>query len=164
MSAIFSPDGVHRYRLDRDVQLDGIVAALIGVNPSIAGVTKNDQTIAKDIGFAKVHGWRKIIKVNVFSFVSTKVRGLATCAEARGPDYFGHLVGVIDEADVVIACWGSRDKVPKPLRHHIDEMCNLLAVTTKPVLTFGLTKSGDPMHPLMLGYSTPLVPFEARSQ
>jgi hypothetical protein len=29
----------------------------------------------------------------------------------------------------------------------------------KPVKIFGLTKGGDPLHPLFLGYETPLVPW-----
>ncbi len=29
----------------------------------------------------------------------------------------------------------------------------------KPIMTFGLTNSGDPKHPLTLGYDTPLVPY-----
>ena len=31
----------------------------------------------------------------------------------------------------------------------------------KPLLCFGLTKSRDPKHPLMLGYDTPLIEWRA---
>src|SRR5690242_17608554 len=75
VSAVFSEGGeetgLFRYRLDRHVQDDGIVAALCGVNPSTAGAEANDQTIRKDLGFARIHGWRQIIKVNKFAFRAT---------------------------------------------------------------------------------------------
>jgi hypothetical protein len=36
VSAIFSACGRYRHRLDRDVQMFGIVAMLVGINPSTA--------------------------------------------------------------------------------------------------------------------------------
>jgi hypothetical protein len=167
VSAIFSPCGLYRYRLEREVQPDGIVAALIGVNPSIANDTVNDQTIRKDIGFAERHGWRRLVKGNIFGYVSTKVGGLARVEDPVGPGNAVHLDSIIEDADIIIPCWGSRRKIPKKLHKHLDALALRLVATSaagKPVLCFGRTATGDPTHPLMLGYDTKLVPFAAPSR
>lgn len=156
MSAIISPCGLYRYRLERDVQMAGIVVALFGVNPSTADATVNDATIRKDIGFAKVHGWRKIIKGNVFPFRATKVFELATCSNPLGTDNETYLRAIADEADLLVPCWGNQSKVPKALRHHFDRTLEILSKTGRPLMHFGLTDSGDPKHPLFLPYDTPL--------
>lgn len=159
MSAVISACGLYRPRLDRAVQFDGIVAALFGINPSTADATVNDHTIVKDMGFAKVNGWSRIIKANVFDYRSTDVGALARCAMPASADNARYIDQIIAEADVLVPCWGSRAKVPKALWPAIDALRDRLLASGKPVLTFGLTASGDPKHPLMLGYATKLVPF-----
>lgn len=164
MSAVLSDCGAYRYRLDRNVQRDGIVCALIGVNPSTADALVNDATIRKDIGFAKVNGWRKIIKGNVFAYRSTDVRNLANVEDPIGPLNRWHIDQIIGDADLLVPCYGDRGKLPKALRVYLDRMLDYLAASGKPVRIFGRTKGGDPLHPLMLGYDTPLVPFESAAQ
>lgn len=156
MTAILSPCGLYRFELERDVQLDGIVAALFGVNPSMADATVNDATIRKDIGFAKVLGWRQIIKGNVFPFRATDVRALRAVDDHRLEENAAHLRAIAARADILVPCWGNRDKLPAPLRPQLAATLELLRATGKPIYTFGFTASGDPLHPLMLGYDTPL--------
>lgn len=159
MSAIFSECGLYRYRLDRDVKIDGHVIAFCGINPSAAGIVKNDPTVRKWMGFCKVYGARKLIAVNPLAYCSTKVKELKCVADPVGPDNHKYLASVADEADIIVPCWGNRSKIPKELRHHLDSAIDIFKSSGKPVMTFGYTKSGDPMHPLMLGYSTKLIPF-----
>lgn len=161
MSAILSPCGQYRFRLERDVQMEGIVAALFGVNPSTADAQVNDATIRKDIGFAKVHGWRRIIKGNVCAYRATDVRELATAMIMPSAylENLGHLQKIIADADILVPCWGRRSKMPLHMRHDIDRVLELLVISGKPVFHFGLTACGQPKHPLMLGYDTPLTPW-----
>lgn len=159
MSAIFSACGRYRHRLDRDVQLFGVVAVLVGVNPSTAGAQQNDHTIAKEIGFAKVHGWSRIIKVNVFDWVATDVGELAQVQQPASPENSSFVSAAAGEGDVLVPCWGDRAKVPRELHPRIDELLMLLGASQKPMFCFGLTAGGDPRHPLMLSYETALVPF-----
>lgn len=163
MSAIISACGQFRTRLERDVQMGGIVVALFGVNPSTADASKNDATIRKDIGFAKVNGWRRIIKGNVFSYRATDVRALRTAPDPVGPDNAEHLRQIIADADMLVPCWGSRAKVPRELHRHIDALRDLLLASGKPVMAFGFAASGDPLHPLMLPYDTRLVRFTGKA-
>lgn len=159
MSAVFSSCGRYRQRLDRDVQLFGIVALLVGVNPSTADAHRNDQTIAKDIGFAKVHGWSRIIKVNVFDWIATDVGELARVAQPISEANCAAIAAAASEADILVPCWGDRAKVPRALHDQIDETLALLRGQGKPMFCLGLTAGGDPRHPLMLAYDTPLIPF-----
>ena len=66
---------------------------------------------------------------------------------------------------MLVPCWGDRGKVPKSMHNDLDRMRAWLVTmaqdTGKRVACFGLTKGGDPMHPLMLAYSTPLQPLQA---
>lgn len=159
MSAILSPCGLYRFELRRNIRNWGLRVALIGVNPSTADALKNDATIRKDMGFAMINGWRVIVKGNVFPFRATDVRALAHVADHRLEENDEHLRRIAAEVDMIVPCWGDRKKVPMPLRHRFDFTRELLRETGKPIYTFGFTKSGDPIHPLMLSYKTPLVPW-----
>lgn len=156
MSAILSPCGLFRYRLERPIQPQGIVAALFGVNPSTADATVNDHTIVKDIGFGRVNGWRHLIKGNVFAYRATDVTRLAHAADPIGPENDYHLARIIEDADVLVPCWGRIDKVPSVLRGDFADVLDMLRASGKPVMIFGLTSGGYPKHPLMLPYSTQL--------
>ncbi len=159
MSAVISECGKYRYSLDRDVAETGAVFAYFGVNCSTADASIDDQTVIKWIGFTKRNGGRRFIVGNPFAFRSTDVKNLATCPDPVGPDNQRHILEIIAAADVIVPCWGSRAKVPEKLRPHFDALKMLIFASGKPVKIFGLTKSGDPKHPLMLGYDTPLIPW-----
>ncbi|TLX52768.1 hypothetical protein DN824_21915 [Stutzerimonas nosocomialis] len=161
MSAVISECGKYRYRLEREVQMDGKVFAFFGVNPSTADASVDDATVRKWIGFTKVNGGRRFIVGNVFALRSTDVNALKSAPDPVGPDNADHLMAIASAADILVPCWGSRGKLPKELHFHLAQTLTLLAATGKPILTFGLSKSGDPLHPLMLGYSTQLVPYAA---
>lgn len=161
MSAVISSCGSYRMRLDRDVSvmLGGPVAALIGVNPSTADATENDHTIRKDLGFAGVHGWSRIIKGNKFAWRATDVRELARSDDPIGPECDDYLREIFAEADVIVPCWGPLSKLPARLRGRWVAVAALMRATGKPIMCFGTSKDGQPLHTLTLAYSTPLVPW-----
>lgn len=164
MSAVISPCGVYRYRLERTIGLQqGPVYAYFGVNGSTATATEDDHTVRKWIGFTKVFGGSRFVVGNVFGYRATDVRELAAAMDPIGPDNALHLEEIIREADVLVPCWGSRTKLPKQLHLHLDNLMEQLVQSGKPVMTFGLTNAGDPKHPLTLGYDTPLVEWASRS-
>ena len=156
MTAVISECGQYRYRLDRDVQERGIIIAYFGVNPSTADASIDDQTIRKWRGFAKLNGARKIIVGNPFAFRSTDVKNLANCRAPVGPENSFYLDQIIIEADLLVPCWGNRKKVPQRLHGYFELLEARLFASGKHVQIFGLTKAGDPKHPLMLGYKTQL--------
>lgn len=159
MSAIISEDGLFRYRLERDLGPVGLIIAAFGVNPSTANATENDPSLNKWMGFAKRNGGRRLILGNPHAYRATDVRELARVSDPVGPDNEAHLRAIITDADILWPCWGSRLKLPPSLHTNLYRLKQMIFESGKPVMILGLTKSGDPMHPLMLGYSTPLIPW-----
>lgn len=163
MSAIISSCGLYRYRLDREVQAEGKVFAYFGINPSTANASLDDATVRKWRGFTQRNGGRKFIVGNVFSYRATDVRGLDRAnrdhIQIQGPEHWPTIREIIGDADVLVVCWGDSGKVNHNIRPLIKDLLATLVASGKPVLHFGTTKAGDPLHPLMLSYSTPLTPW-----
>lgn len=164
MSAVISPCGLYRYRLERVVAVEGPVYAFFGINPSTADASLDDATVRKWIGFTKTWGGSRFIVGNVCPFRSTNVRALADAGRWPHIDRENrdHILAMAAEADILVPCWGDRGKVPRAMHSELDDLLALLRGTGKPVMHFGLTKGGDPKHPLMLGYKTPLLPWEGK--
>lgn len=159
MSAVLSPCGLYRYRLERTVAMEGPVYAFFGVNPSTADASVDDATVRKWIGFTKLWGGSRFIVGNVFAYRATDVRTLAGIDRPAGQENVAHLFDIMRDADILVPCWGNSDKVPKELRGEFSAVLLRILESGKPAMHFGLTKSGDPKHPLMLGYATPLQSF-----
>jgi hypothetical protein len=134
-----------------------VVFAFFGVNPSTADAVDNDPTVRKWIGFSDRNDARRFIVGNVFALRSTDVRALALHVDPVGPDSDLHLTSIIREADILVPCWGNRSKLPKTIHYRLDDVVRMIFAAGKPVRIWGTTKSGDPLHPLMLSYHTPLV-------
>lgn len=155
-SAVISPCGLYRYRLDRTVAPSGPVYAFFGINPSTADALKNDATVRKWTGFVKRWGGSRFVVGNVFAYRSKDVKVLAAVEDPYGDEIGDHITDILCEADILVPCWGSTDKVPPQLRDGFDVLLDTLLCSGQPVMHFGLTKGGAPKHPLMLGYDTPL--------
>lgn len=156
-SAILSPCGMYRVRLERALGGSGPIVAIGGVNPSTADAEKNDATIRKDMGFGTRLGWSRIIKFNKFAFRATDVRALRAAADPVGPDNDMHIEQIMRDADLVIAAWGPLSKLPDRLRSRWRRVVAIADHVGKPLHCFGTAKDGQPLHTLMLAYDTPLV-------
>lgn len=157
-SAILSPCRNYRFRFDHVIDGEaGGTFAFFGVNPSYGDDKASDQSLRKMIGFARRNCAGKIIVGNPFAYRAMDVRALSRSVDPVGEDNARHLSEIIAAADVLIPCWGSRGKLPRDLRPALDDLRDMLFQARKPVRVFGLTASRDPVHPLMLAYSTPLV-------
>ena len=167
MSAIISDCGRYRYRLERECGLpfDGSKTfAYFGINPSTADATLDDATVRKWRGFTQRNGGHRFIVGNVFAFRSTDPDALKYQADPFGPQWLEHLNSIIADADILVPCWGRLSKTPKDLRGAPAQLLASLIRSGKPVLHFGVTGCGQPKHPLMLGYDTPLTPWGTTDQ
>ena len=163
-SAVLSPDGVHRFRLDRVVASSGPSYAFIGVNPSTADASIDDATVRKWKGFVRRWGGAKFSVANLFTYRATDVKALASCHEVNRHLFSErHLDAILRTADVIVPCWGAIAKVPERHRGRAKMVAARLPAYNKPVKCFGLTKDGDPKHPLMLGYDTQLIDFQHKT-
>lgn len=161
MSAVISSCGQYRYWLERDLQLTGDVWGILGVNPSKADGTRDDASTRKFNGFGLRNGCRRYVLANPFAYRATAVKELARVIDPMGPENNSYLLRLIEEVDVIVPCWGDRGKIPKQLWANLNHLRALVLHSGKPVKIFGLTKSCDPMHPLMLGYATPMIDWKS---
>jgi hypothetical protein len=142
--------------LTRSVGMGDRDLVFIGVNPSTADATVDDATIRKCCGFARRWGFDRMHMVNLCAFRATDVRELGRVQDPIGPDTDRHLREVFAGADLIVPAWGARGKLPVSLDWRIEHVRELLCESEKPCKVLGLTKHGDPRHPLMPAYSTPL--------
>lgn len=159
MSAVISQCGLYRHRLERELSPVGLIIAAFGVNPSKADATINDATVNKWMGFGRRNGGRKLIVGNAHDYRATDVGELARVPTPVSAMNDIHLKAIIEDADILWPCWGSRNKLPRDLHTNLYRLKQLIIESGKPIMILGLTKSGDPMHPLMVGYDTPLIPW-----
>ena len=158
-SAIISPDGRYRYRLERRVAGEGATAVIM-VNPSTADARQDDATIRKLIGFGERHRWGRIIVGNLFAYRATDVRELAKVDDPVGGDNGVRLCEIFLDAQRAIFAWGPTAKLPRRLRdqwREADRICR--AMHLEPLSIGAPAQDGQPRHPLMLSYSEPLLPW-----
>lgn len=156
MSAILSACGSYRFRLERSVQPFGKVAAGFMVNPSRADAKTDDHTIRKWFGFSRVLHFRRFIIGNKFAFRATDVNALKTAADPIGPGNDQHIEQIMRDADVHIVAWGPLAKLPKHLRKRWLDIVLTAELIGCPLYCFGTAQDGQPLHPLTLGYDSPL--------
>lgn len=156
MTAIISPCGLYRYRLERDGPGDG-ATAIIMVNPSTADEKHDDATIRKLRGFGARYGLGKLIVGNLFAWRATDVRELAGAGDPVGPDNGYRLAEIFLDAERVIFAWGPTSKLPKHLRDQWRDVNKLArSMHSEPLCIGAPAKDGQPRHPLMLPYSQQL--------
>jgi hypothetical protein len=154
-SAIISPDGLYRYRLERrwdEFASKKFTICWIMLNPSTADASKDDPTIRKCVGFSRRWGFGGMIVVNLYAFRATSVRDLKIAIglnEAVGPENENHVYLALDDCDRAMVAWGANAPAPpvqilKVLKKH----CRAIDCFQP------LTKNFQPPHPLMLPYDS----------
>jgi hypothetical protein len=160
MSAVISSCGQYRYRLDRKGFGPGCTA-IIMVNPSTADGTLDDATIRKIQGFGRVNEWGHLIVGNLFAYRATDVRELGKVDDPIGPENDAHLFRIACLVDRIIVAWGPVSKQPKAHRARWQKVMRIFGGAS----TFSIgppAKCGHPKHPLMLPYSSPILPWSLR--
>lgn len=173
--AVTSPDDRYRYVLARtwDDYFDdgrpwwerGCSRALwvFGMlNPSDARHDVDDPTIRKCVGFARRGGAGGILVVNLLAYSTPYPRDLVHLAyregvDVRGPVNEAVLAWALSRPALLglhVAAWGG---IPPRLRSLVRGPRTQF-LCARP-LCLGLTVAGEPRHPLMLAYATPLVPL-----
>ena len=140
-SAVISPCGRYRYRLDRR-WADGPSIAWIMLNPSTADSNTDDPTIRRIRAFSRAWGFGALTAVNLYAWRATDPRDLWQAPDPIGPENDAYLVEACAESDV-IAAWGAN---ARPGR--IAEVLALPGMAR--VQALEVTKAGQPKHPLYL--------------
>jgi hypothetical protein len=159
-SAIISDCGLYRYRLERHGLAGAGAVAWIMVNPSTADANADDATIRKVVGFTERLGGGWAIVGNKFAYRATDIKALRGVKDPRGPENDTHLEAIMHSAPIVIAAWGPLNKLPPHLRRRWRTIADLADRAGVKLMCFGTARDGQPRHPLMLAYDTPLTEWK----
>ncbi|MEM0983260.1 MAG: DUF1643 domain-containing protein [Planctomycetota bacterium] len=147
--ASFSRCRAYRYTLTRKWS-KGPRLCFVGMNPSTADATHDDPTIRLVILRARREGFCELEAVNLFALRSTDPKGLLAVEDPVGPRNAEAVRRAIERSDAVFAGWG-RPPIDSP-------RVRAIAAASGP-LCLGITKSGEPRHPLYLPKDAELIPW-----
>lgn len=156
MSAVFSPCGRYRLRLDRVLSAEkGPIIGFCLHNPSTAGANTDDPTSRRGIGFATAWGASRLVYVNPWAGRATKPTELWAMSDPVGPDNLRHIEAAARECvasgGFMVAAWGAVNP-PARLRtavtQHLIEVTDLIRSTGCELRALGVTADGSPRHPL----------------
>lgn len=151
--AVFDHLRDYRYLLCRRWDLDASLQAWIMLNPSIAGATGDDPTIRKCRGFSKRRAGG-IVVANLAALISTDPTGLGRHADPVGKHNMDAIEFALSAPSVRVAGWG---RFPSKSVEKRLLASSMHAKMHGARWCYGLTQDGQPRHPLMLAYDTPLV-------
>ena len=154
--ATLSDDGLYRYRLTRTWDESRGRVNFLMLNPSVADADIDDPTIRKCVGFAKSWGFGELVVTNLFAWRSTDPKALKWVVDPVGPFNDWYLVDTARRSERVVCGWGTHG----PLFGRDRAVRSLLRAASIPTYHLGLTRGGQPGHPLFLPYTANLIPWE----
>ncbi|MGG6296134.1 DUF1643 domain-containing protein [Leptolyngbya sp. AN02str] len=152
-NAVFDATGTYRYTLWREWDAALPRLAFVMLNPSTATAIANDPTIRRCIGFAQAWGFGAVEVVNLFAYRSTHPQQLRLAADPVGTENDWYVQQAAEKAEIVVLAWGNwgylqaRDRTMYQLLASYNPQC------------LGLTKTGQPRHPLYLRRDVVLRPM-----
>ncbi len=152
--AIFDVSGSYRYTLYRAWSAYHPRIAFVLLNPSTADEEKNDPTIRRCMGFARAWNFGSMEVVNLFAYRATDYRELFKVIDPVGVENNYFLTQAVERCSTVVLGWGTRGTFLGRDR----QVMSLLA-RRNDLYCIGITRDGQPRHPLYVKSDTCLVPF-----
>lgn len=157
-SARFDRTGQYRYQLDRrwDDALPAI--ALIMLNPSRADHQQDDPTLHRCIRLAQEWQYGRLTVVNLFAYCTSSPKVLKTVDDPVGLENDDTILQVCKQAPRILVAWGNAGTL-----HQRDRtVLELLAPWRDRLCCLGVTRTGQPRHPLYIPRQTQPQPWEIR--
>lgn len=152
-AADISECGKYRWWLRRSwTGGDGRVVCFIMLNPSTADGTVDDPTIRRCVAFAKSWGYSILSVRNLFPYRATDPKELKTALNPTGGEHGDMEIQMAGYAHTIVCAWGVN--APKQREDQV-----LKILEGKPLYCLGVTKGGQPKHPLYIPANQPLIPF-----
>ncbi len=154
--ATFSACGRYRYTLTRRWLLGSGSMLWVLLNPSTATANKDDPTIRRCIRFAQGWGFGGMTLVNLFALRATNPKIMLADDDPIGADNDAVIERAAQTHYMIAAGWGAHGS-------HMDRAAQVLKLISKHrsiVHCLGLTKAGEPRHPLYIAKDTAPVPIE----
>jgi hypothetical protein len=152
--AVFDESGRYRYTLWRAWSDDYPRIVFVLLNPSTADEWRNDPTIRRCVGFARAWRFGSVEVVNLFAYRATDARELLKVDDPVGKENDRFLVQAVERCSTVVVGWGDNGALLGS-----DQQVMRLLAGRRDVYCLGVTKSGQPRHPLYVRGDTKLVLF-----
>ncbi len=153
-AARFDRAEVYRYSLRRTWNRHGPRIVWVCLNPNRADATHDDPTIRRCIGFSRRWGFGSLEVVNLFALRARDPKALRSAADPVGPGNDAALRSALRRADCVVAAWGAHGRLGDR-----DRAAARWLRSARTLRCFGLTRDGQPRHPLYLRGTTRLRAF-----
>ena len=168
---LFSECRSYRWILKREL-LDGEkTIVFIGLNPSEADSVNNDRTLIRIINFCSKWNYKNIYLINLFALISKSSSQLLKSKDPVGKNNDLITLKVLEFWSENINCdlwlgWGDKGQlnrrdcdVLKLIKNHSNLKSRNNNCSNR-VLSFGLSKKGNPLHPLYMPKESLLKPFD----
>ncbi len=153
---IFSPCRNYRYVLWREWDtVSPAYAMFVGLNPSTADERSDDPTIRRCVGYAKQWGYGALCMTNLFAYRATDPKVMKAHPSPVGRDNDQWLKKAAKDAAIVVAAWGVEGE-------HLHRDHAVIRLLGNELTCLGLTKRGQPAHPLYLTKNRKPIPFIPR--
>lgn len=148
--ADFSKCRQYRYRLWRYWNPTKPFCLFIMLNPSTAGEIENDPTVERCERRALQMGFGGLVVCNIFAFRATDPQAMKAALDPVGPhnDWYIRDEAKRPRTGRVICGWGEHGK-HRGRSKAVTDMLRQEGVT---LYYLRLNKSGEPQHPLYIGY------------
>ncbi len=168
--ASFSACGLYRWSLERKLRRSQRIIIYLGLNPSKASFSYNDQTLRRLINSCYLWGYGSLIVINLFARVNSSPSIIKRCHDPIGKDNDKELLRRAYQWEQNPLCdlwlgWGDKGTLRN---RNVDVMKALKKNATKRRLKYpfakgplaiGVTKKGHPRHPLYCSHKEGLKPF-----
>ena len=157
--------------LKRELLSGKKTVVFIGLNPSKANSSNNDRTLVRIINFCSRWNYKNIYIINLFGLISKSPSQLSKSLNPVGEKNDLIISKVLGFWRKNINCdlwlgWGDKGKLYRrdiEVLKIIKNLSNLKSNDNnhfKRVLTLGISKKGNPRHPLYMPNQSLLMPFD----
>jgi hypothetical protein len=154
--AVFNDKRDRRFLLWRSREDGAGIISFTLLNPSTADEIKNDPTVLRCWIRSQEMGFKTMLLTNIFSYRSTDPKGIVIEEAAELLENIVTIRRSAIRADLVVCAWGIHGQLDR--RGH--QILGMMRQDRIPVHVFGMTKSGEPRHPLYLPYNLKPTPLD----
>ena len=149
---IFSRCLKYRFSFKREWDKSKKKILYILLNPSTATELKNDPTITRIERHSKILKMGSFTVCNLFALREKNPKLLKKHKYPLGKENDSFIEKYSLEAEIIVCAWGNEGEY----MNQSEKIKNLLLTMNHQAYVFGLTKKGNPKHPLYLSYKTSL--------
>ncbi|RVT96200.1 DUF1643 domain-containing protein [Rhodovarius crocodyli] len=154
-SALISPCGTYRYTLGRVLGHGRRSVVWAMLNPSTADALKDDPTIRRVVDFSRRWGFDQVTVVNLYALRSSQPEALWCHQDPVGTENDRHIRRALLDAETVVCAWGAHAKADR-----VRAVLDLIRDAGLRPHCLGLTKHGQPRHPLYIRAAEPLTVWD----